>query len=305
MLIGVIGIGGIAQKAYLPVLAARAGLDLVLQSRSAGTVQHAQAAYRIPRAAGDLDDLVSAGPRAAFVLTPDATHYEIIRRLLEAGIDVFVEKPATQHAAETRELAELADRLGRVLMVGFNRRYAPLHRRARDLLAGKPPDLAWLQKDRSSPSSPTLFDLYTNDTIHQVDLLRFFCGEGHAISTQVVMAEGVVAASLATVALESGGIATIATSFRAGAWRESYELSGSGQTVAVDAFMRVRQVVGGEERTWQETYASSWRTTLEARGFTQQIEHFLDCVETRGVPETTAWESVKTQLLLEDILNKQ
>ena len=266
-------------------------------------MQQAQAAYRIPRVAADLDDLVRAGPRAAFVLAPDATHYEIVRRLIEAGIDVFVEKPATQHAAETQELAELADRRGRVLMVGFNRRYAPLHRRARDLLAGKPPDFAWLQKDRSTPSSPTLFDLYTNDTIHQIDLLRFFCGEGHALSTRVVMAEGVVAASQATIALESGGIATIATSFRAGAWRETYELSGGRQTIAVDAFMRVRQVVGSEERTWQETYASSWRTTLEARGFTQQIEHFLECVESRAVPETSAWESVKTQQLLEEMLS--
>ncbi len=305
MLIAVIGIGGIAQKAYLPVLGTRAGLDLVLLSRSAANVQQAQAAYRIRRAAAGLDDLVRAGPRAAYVLSPDATHYEIVRRLLEAGIDVFVEKPATQHAAQTQELAGLAERLGRVLMVGFNRRYAPLHRRARDLLAGKPPDLAWLQKDRSSPSSPTLFDLYTNDTIHQIDLLRFFCGEGHAISTRAVMAEGKVAASHAAIALESGGVATIATSFRAGTWRETYELSGGGQTVMVDAFMQVRQVVGAEQRTWQETYASSWRTTLEARGFTAQIDHFLECVESRAMPETSAWEGYKTQLLLEEMLEKQ
>jgi virulence factor len=305
MLIAVIGIGGIAKRAYLPVLATRPGIDLILMSRSAGPVNQAQEAYRIPRAAAGLDELIHAGPQAAFVLSSNPTHYEIIRRLLEAGIDVFVEKPATLHAAETRELAELAERRGRVFMVGFNRRFAPLHRHALDLLAGKPPDVAWFQKDRATPSYASLFDLYTDDAIHQIDLLRFYCGEGRAISTRAIMASDKVAASLATVALESGGTAVIATSFRAGAWRETYELSGAGQKVTVDAFMRLRLSAGSDVQQWEESYASSWKTTLEGRGFTPQIDHFLACVESRAVPETSGWEAYKTQLLLEEMLAKE
>jgi virulence factor len=304
MLIAVIGIGGMARRAYLPVLGTRAGLDLILTSRREEPVRAAQAAYRIPRAAADLDELLRAGPQAAFVLTPAPTHFEIAERLLTAGVDVFIEKPATLRAAQTRQLAELADRRGLVLMIGFNRRFAPIHRRARDLLAGKPADLAWLQKDRSSPSSQTLADLYLEDTIHQIDLLRFFCGEGQAVTTRAVTAEDKLVSSAATVALESGGTAVIATSFRAGAWRETYEFGGGGQTVSVEAFQSLHWAHGGGEQRWQEPYASSWQTTLEARGFTPQIEHFLDCVSTRTQPETSGWVSLKTQILLEDMLEK-
>lgn len=304
MLAAVIGIGGIARKAYLPVLGVRAGLDLIVCSRREETVARTQAEYRIPRGTTDLDEVIRAGPQAAFVLTPNAAHYEIVRQLLEAGIDVYVEKPATLVSAQTRELGEIADRLGRVFMVGFNRRFAPLHRQARDLLAEKPPDLARLQKDRPRSSSPTLFDLYIDDTIHQVDLLRFFCGEGEAVSTQAVSLDGKVVSSLAFIALERGGLAVIATGFHAGEWQETYEFAGAGQTVAVDAFMRLRQTKGDEERVWQESYASSWQTTLEARGFTGMIEHFLQCVETRSRPETPAEEALKSQLLVEQIVER-
>jgi hypothetical protein len=53
-----------------------------------------------------------------------------------------------------------------------------------------------------------------------------------------------------------------------------------------------------------ETYASSWKTTLDGRGFTGQVDHFFECVEKRQQPQTSAWDSVETQLLLEQMLTK-
>ncbi len=89
---------------------------------------------------------------------------------------------------------------------------------------------------------------------------------------------------------------------RAGHWKEQYALHGDGASLYIDAFSRVALVEGGEQRVWEETYASSWKTTLKGRGFHDQIAHFLDCVQTRSQPETTAWEAAKTQQLVEDIV---
>ncbi len=42
---------------------------------------------------------------------------------------------------------------------------------------------------------------------------------------------------------------------------------------------------------------------MHGRGFHDQVAHFLDCVRTRAQPETTAWEALKTQELVEDLLS--
>jgi len=304
MLIAVIGLGYIARGAYLPVLGTRADLDLVLTSRREDSVRQAQAEYRIPAGTTNLEEAIRLKPEAAFVLTPNETHFEIVRRLLDAGIDVFVEKPATLHAAETRQLAELADQRGRVLMVGFNRRYAPLHRQARDLLGEAPVNFALFRKDRAQANHPSLADQFIDDTIHQIDTLRYFCGEGEVVATSQQLQEGRLVSAISTVALERGGIAAVATSLQAGGWSETYALTGGKMTLAVDAFLRLRRVTPEAEQSWEETYASSWKTTLEGRGFTGQIDHFFECVRTREQPETSGWDSVKTQLLLEAMVEK-
>ena len=51
--------------------------------------------------------------------------FEIAKSLLEAGIDVLVEKPIAQSSADGQALAELAARSGRILQVGHLERFNP------------------------------------------------------------------------------------------------------------------------------------------------------------------------------------
>ena len=302
MLIGVIGLGEIAKKAYLPILASLVGIDLALCSRSAENVARVQNQYRIPRATTHLDELIRMGIQAAFVLTPSETHASITTELLEHGVDVFLEKPATLHSNETQALAELADKGERVLMVGFNRRYAPLHVLARQTWQGKMIGMALFQKYRTNASHPHLEHQFTDDTIHLIDLLRFFCGEGQVVNTiQYTDPERLLGAA-STVALERGGYAMVITGLQAGRWQETYTLNGSGQTLIVDAFARMRMIGKQGEYIQEESYASSWTTTLEGRGFNGQIDHFLDCIKIRSLPLTSGWDCVKTQLLMEQMV---
>ena len=71
---------------------------------------------------------------AVIVATPAETHYALARQALLAGKDVFVEKPMTLRAAETAELTELADRHGRILMVGHLLEYHPAVTRLHELI---------------------------------------------------------------------------------------------------------------------------------------------------------------------------
>ncbi len=153
MLIGVIGLGDIASKAYLPVLGSMEGIDLALCSRSEESVQRVQRQYRIAEATTHLDDLVKMGVTAAFVLSPNETHASIGRTLLEKGVDVFFEKPVTLHSVETQALAELADRNGRVMMVGLTGDTLPCT--SRRCSPGKAGRLGWLFFKNTVQMRPT------------------------------------------------------------------------------------------------------------------------------------------------------
>ncbi|MGW8251819.1 MAG: Gfo/Idh/MocA family protein, partial [Anaerolineales bacterium] len=118
-----------------------------------------------------------------FVLAPTTAHFSIASALLAAGTDVFLEKPAASTSQETSQLSQQAQAAGRVLMVGFNRRYAPLHRLAHELWDGRPVDLALFEKHRARGFHPDLTVHYTEEMIHIIDLLRFFCGAGEALAT--------------------------------------------------------------------------------------------------------------------------
>jgi predicted dehydrogenase len=55
---------------------------------------------------------------AVVVATPTSSHHALVKAALESGKDVLCEKPLARTAAECRELADLAAKHGRILMVG-------------------------------------------------------------------------------------------------------------------------------------------------------------------------------------------
>jgi predicted dehydrogenase len=61
----------------------------------------------------------------AVVATPTVTHFDVARELLEAGVDVMIEKPITASADDARKLIAIANERGRIIQVGHVERYNP------------------------------------------------------------------------------------------------------------------------------------------------------------------------------------
>ncbi|HEY9724312.1 MAG TPA: Gfo/Idh/MocA family oxidoreductase, partial [Oscillatoriaceae cyanobacterium] len=86
---------------------------------------------------------------AVAIATPAPTHYAIAREALEAGKDVFVEKPLTLSSHEAEALVALARDRGRVLMVGHLLLYQPAVRFLQRFLAeGGVGELVSLHQER-------------------------------------------------------------------------------------------------------------------------------------------------------------
>src|SRR5690606_3720041 len=112
-----VGLGDIARKVYLPLLATRADVDLIgVTSRSAATVAAVASAYRL-RGYATLDELLSDEPDLVFVHAPTAAHVELVSACLAAGTGVYVDKPLAQSLAECEDLVAQGDRSGRLLAV--------------------------------------------------------------------------------------------------------------------------------------------------------------------------------------------
>ena len=170
MKVGCIGLGDIAQKAYLPVLAARPGLELHLHTRTPATLTRVADSLHLPAGQRhtDLSELLAQDLDAAFVHAPTHAHPEIVTRLLEAGVATYVDKPIAYELADSERLVKLAEERDTSLAVGFNRRYAPGYAQCAD----HPRELILMQKNRIGlPEQPRTMIL--DDFIHVVDTLRF------------------------------------------------------------------------------------------------------------------------------------
>jgi virulence factor len=297
--LGVVGLGNNARKAHLPVLAQHPGVQIVgLCSRTGRGVDELAAQYRFQLRARTFAELLALRPRAAYLLSATAAHPEQAVALMEAGIDVFMEKPLAQTLPEAEAIAAAAGRTGRLLMVGFNRRYAPAYRRAKALFAeaGKPIEYVLVQKHRTGGGARWPLRHYvTDDTIHIIDLARFFAGD-------LQLRTALTRVGLVAAQLEAGGgtLVQLAQSYGAGAVTERVELHGGGLTVIVEELERLVVREGGAERV--EPLFGSWTPTLEKRGIGPELEHFLACLREGRTPETSAAEALATQRLAEEIL---
>jgi predicted dehydrogenase len=81
-------------------------------------------------------DAALSDPRveAVAIATPPSTHYPLVRKALEAGKHVLVEKPLATNAAHAAELIAIAEERGLTLMPGHTFLYSPPVRKIRELI---------------------------------------------------------------------------------------------------------------------------------------------------------------------------
>ncbi|MFC5825373.1 Gfo/Idh/MocA family protein [Nonomuraea insulae] len=293
MKIAVIGLGDIAEKAYLPVLAAQPALDLHLCTRNVARLDRLGDTYRISARSTSVDEVIKAGVDAAFVHAATDAHPELVEPLLSAGIHVYVDKPIAFTLAESEHLVRLARAEGRSLMVGFNRRYAPGYAE----LAAHPRHLIVMQKNRHNlPDVPRRAIL--EDFIHVADTLRFLVpGQvtGTTIRTRVRddLIEHIV------LELSGDGFTAIGVMNRmSGASEETCEAMGDGAKRRVVNLGDVIDYQGGEYLVRRP----DWVPVVRQRGIEQICQEFLTAV--REGRRIDAEDALATHALCEEIVSR-
>lgn len=298
--IAIVGAGRVAKRAYLPLLRTWPSVSIAgLFSRTEATVEETCREWEIQFGTTSLQALIDLEPDAAFVLTPRTSHATLTKPLLAAGVDVFLEKPPTESLHDTKALVDLAKSNRCVFMLGFNRRYALLYMRAKELFEGKRIQSCVVEKHRPSAFHPNLYNNFLEDTIHQIDLLRYLCGEVEVLQTAFEQERDRLLGALSVTRLQSGGLGVVQTSLQAGGWLEGVTVHGGSLTVEVDAFRELRIKQEGQVKVIGPDRPGRWIPDLVERGFHGAVEHFFDCVRERATPISDGEDALRTHQLVD------
>lgn len=238
---------------------------------------------------------------AAVVVTPADSHFEICRELLEAGKDVFVEKPISLKSAEAQQLSELAKRNGLILQVGHIFRFDPASVWMRDAIAeGRFGEIKMLRANFSGFKRPRQDTGVTlADGIHFIDLFQFLLGSEprrvHAVMKNFLGREGEMDdEALIVLEYEREGVRILAT-IEAGYHRpgKMRELTIVGKNLSAVCDYNVAQY---KIKTFDNRHVDERGEIKASEGAARQLEFppeeplraelaaFLQSIETRKAP---------------------
>jgi predicted dehydrogenase len=136
--VGIIGGGLIAQVEHLPNLLALPELFEVvgIADPSAKVRAHLAGRYGVA-AVATADEIFAMVPDAVVVATPDSYHADVIVAALGHGLHVFTEKPICYDVADARRVIAARDTAGKIVQVGYMKRFDPAYVALRDMLAAR------------------------------------------------------------------------------------------------------------------------------------------------------------------------
>lgn len=230
MRIAIVG-AGVMGRRHADVAGAIEGVDVAAFVDADPNLAVATETHGVPLFT-TLDEMLErVRPDGVIVATPTQTHSEIATALVARRVPVLLEKPITDDVDAGRRLVEAAEAAGVPVGIGHHRRFDPAVRIAHDLIRGgrigrlllgtvvwaqrKPEpyfEVAWRRRKGGGP-------ILTN-LIHEVDLLRHFCGEVESVYAET---------SNAVRGFEVEDTAAILFRFEGGA-RVSVVISDAAQT---------------------------------------------------------------------------
>jgi predicted dehydrogenase len=285
--IGLIGAGGFGQSVLLPALEAAGGIDpIAIASAGGATARRVGEQYGFRVATADAREVIAhADVDAVFVLTRHDLHAPTVIAALEAGKHVFCEKPlalsrAEMAAIETARAASKGD-----VMVGFNRRFAPLVLRAKAHFAGRGAPLVMHYRINAGFLPP---EHWVHDPVegggrivgegcHFIDLLHALAGAAPVR----VFAESIGGGSryrgddnvAITIRFADGSVGTVTYTAAGDAslGKEYLEVWGEGAVAILDDF---RTLLLAKDRKQEKVKAAN-----QNKGFEEEMKRFVSAAK--------------------------
>lgn len=273
--LGVIGAGLFAQSTLLPAIASIKNIERVGIASAGGLhAQYAARKFHFAYACSDEEQILN-DPRVNVVaiLTRHDSHAELVVRALQAGKHVFVEKPLALTEEQLQRVEEMLRRSpDLLLMVGFNRRFAPLAQRLAQFLtsrreplfahyrinAGYLPRTHWLHDSQQGGGR------LVGEGCHFIDFLTFLVGAppvrvcAHALPDDGKYHQDNFSLTLTFPDGSLGVMDYLANGDRSFP-KERLEIFCEGRVAVLDDFRTLTLIYGSRRETARSRQDKGWR----------------------------------------------
>lgn len=249
--LSIIGAGNFTQAMILPCLK-KAGANMVSIVSSKGVSgNHAARKFGISKSSTSFDDvLADSACDTVIISTPHNTHASMVCQSLNAGKNVFVEKPLAINREQLADVYNTYQKHSELqLVVGFNRRYSPLVQKIKQLLpsTSEPLNMSFVANAGFIPKNHWTQDAaigggrIIGESCHYIDLLSYICGSPIlAVCSNALGTSPDTNSDNLTIQLKfangSNGTVHYFANGNKGYSKERLEVYGSGKVLILDNF---------------------------------------------------------------------
>lgn len=249
--------------------------------------------------------------RAVVLATPAALHYEQVKQALNAGKDVFVEKPLALHHTEGQELVELAKKKNLILMVGHILEYHPAVALLKQIIErGELGRVIYLYSNRLNLGKVRQEEnILWSFAPHDISVI---CSLLNAEPIEVVasggsyLQSGIADVTVSNLVFEGGTRAHIFVSWLHPYKEQKLVVVGDSKMAVFDDTAREGKLKiydkGIEWRAGLPVPRQTSETTLffeEQEPLRLECEHFINCITERRQPLTSGESALRVLRVLE------
>jgi predicted dehydrogenase/threonine dehydrogenase-like Zn-dependent dehydrogenase len=268
--IGLLGAGGFATRTLLPAMKRVRGIEMIVAGAATGAhARYAAQKFGFRSCTTDEKEIFSNPEvNTVVIATRHHLHAGQVISALRSGQHVFCEKPLCLNEAELKEIvAAHRDATSALLMVGFNRRFAPLAIGMKDFVhaAREPLAIHYRVNAGFIPADHWLHDplqgggRIVGEVCHFVDFLCFLTGSSPAeVETRSLPNPGRYSNDnvVCTLRFRDGSLGTISylANGDGGFSKERIEVFGGGKIAVLDDFRRLELHGGGKNNIFRSRF---------------------------------------------------
>lgn len=244
------------------------------------------------------------------IATPAEIHFNLAKQALSAGKDVLVEKPLVLRLEDGEKLAELAEKRGKILMVGHVLRYHPAVNKLKELI--NQDELGKIQYIYSNRLNIGRIrnegNILWSFAPHDISTILFLLDE----FPEVIFSTGgsylqhrVFDTTLTSMDFASGVKAHIFVSWLHPFREQKLVVIGSKKMAVFDDVSKEKLFLYPHKIKWEERLPVAYKAQAEPVPFQMEeplkleCQHFLNCIEKRLTPKTDAQEGLRVLRVLQ------
>jgi predicted dehydrogenase len=297
--IGFIGAGSFAGNVLLPALKGDCSFVGIATNRP-NNARNIADKYGFNYCTGNVNELMEdATINTIFIATRHDSHAGYVMDALKHNKNVFTEKPLCLHEAELEEIKDLYQKSKGVVMLGFNRRFAPQIIKAKAFFdkLNVPLSINYRINAGTIAADHWVHDKNVGggriigEVCHFIDLLTFITGSKvKSLSANAMKdAKHLTDTLVINFQFENGSIGTISyfSNGNKNLDKEYLEIFGAGQVIVIDDFKDM------------QTYGSSKKTdslSKQDKGHKQEVSAFLTAIA-NGKESPVAFEEIYHSML--------